>query len=170
MSNIKKFFTLFLFFFTFITFSYGQDKIVYLDLDNLVSNTKAGKKILSKLENTKKETLLKFEKEEKDLKNIKNDIKKQKNIITEDELKKKLAEYRKKVSTFSQNRQKVINEFNKKKKVEFESFFKKITPIIEQYVSEKNIDIVLDKKNIFIASKKKNITQEIVKIIDSKIK
>ena len=58
----------------------------------------------------------------------------------------------------------------KKKKVEFESFFKKITPIIEQYVSEKNIDIVLDKKNIFIASKKKNITQEIVKIIDSKIK
>ena len=97
-------------------------------------------------------------------------ILKKKNIITEDEQKKKLAEYRKKVSTFSQNRQKVINEFNKKKKVEFESFFKKITPIIEQYVSEKNIDIVLDKKNIFIASKKKNITQEIVKIIDSKIK
>ncbi len=170
MSTIKKFFTLLIVYFTFITFSYGQDKIVYLDLDNLVSNTKAGKKILSKLENTKKETLLKFEKEEKDLKNIENDIKKQKNIITEDELKKKLAEYRKKVSTFSQNRQKVINEFNKKKKVEFESFFKKITPIIEQYVSEKNIDIVLDKKNIFIASKKKNITQEIVKIIDSKIK
>ena len=170
MSTIKKFFTLLIVYFTFITFSYGQDKIVYLDLDNLVSNTKAGKKILSKLENTKKETLLKFEKEEKDIKNIENDIKKQKNIITEDELKKKLAEYRKKVSTFSQNRQKVINEFNKKKKVEFESFFKKITPIIEQYVSEKNIDIVLDKKNIFIASKKKNITQEIVKIIDSKIK
>ena len=78
MSTIKKFFTLLIVYFTFITFSYGQDKIVYLDLDNLVSNTKAGKKILSKLENTKKETLLKFEKEEKDLKNIENDIKKKK--------------------------------------------------------------------------------------------
>ena len=58
----------------------------------------------------------------------------------------------------------------KKKKSEFDEFFKKITPIIENYVSEKNIDMVLDKKNIFVASKKKNITQEIINIIDSKIK
>ena len=58
----------------------------------------------------------------------------------------------------------------KKKKNEFNEFFKKITPIIENYVSEKNIDIVLDKKNIFVGSKKKNITQEIIKIINSKIK
>ena len=58
----------------------------------------------------------------------------------------------------------------KKKKIEFDLFFKKITPIIESYVKEKNIDIVLDRKNIFIASKKKNITQDIIKIIDSKIK
>ena len=64
----------------------------------------------------------------------------------------------------------MINEFNQKKKIEFDLFFKKITPIIESYVKEKNIDIVLDRKNIFIASKKKNITQDIIKIIDSKIK
>ena len=62
-----------------------------------------------------------------------------------------------------------MNSISKKKK-EFEGFFKKITPIIEKYVNEKNIDMVLDKKNIFVASKKKNITQEIIKIIDSKIK
>ena len=58
----------------------------------------------------------------------------------------------------------------KKNEEEFEEFFKKITPIIENYVSENKIDIVLDKKNIFIASKKKEITQEIIEIIDSKIK
>ncbi len=58
----------------------------------------------------------------------------------------------------------------KKKKIEFNEFFKKITPIIENYVKEKNIDIVLDRKNILIANKKIDITQEIIKIIDSKIK
>ena len=51
-----------------------------------------------------------------------------------------------------------------------EEFFKKITPIIEKYVNEKKIDMVLDKKNIFVASKKKNVTQEIIKIIDIEIK
>ena len=170
MKIIQKFFTILILLLTFISNTYSQDKIVYLDLDNIVTNTKAGKLILSELEKSKKAALLKFEKKEKDLKKIEDEIKKQKNIISEEELKKKLVKFRKEVTTFRQNKQKVINEFNKKKKKEFDAFFKKITPIIENYVSEKNIDIVLDRKDIFIASKKKDITKEIINIIDSKIK
>ena len=86
------------------------------------------------------------------------------------ELKKKLIDFRKEVNIFRQDRQKVINEFNNRKKIEFDEFFKKITPIIEKYVNEKDIDMVLDRKNIFVVTKKKDITQEIINIIDSKIK
>ena len=170
MKIIKKFVTIFIVLFIFTSTSDSEDQIVYLDLDNVVNNTKAGKLILSGLEKSKKETLLKFEKREKDLKKIEEEIKKQKNIISEDELKKKLVEFRKEVSNFRQERQKVISDFNQKKKMEFEEFFKKITPIIQNYVNEKNIDMVLDRKNVFVASKEKNITQEIIKIIDTKIK
>ena len=169
MKNIKRFFTIFIVLFVFIPSSFSQDQIVYLDLDYVVVNTKAGKSILKKLEDSKEIALSKFEKKGKELKKIEEEINKQKNIISEDELRKKLIEFRKEVSTYQKNRQKVVNEFNEKKRSEFDEFFKKITPIIENYVSEKKIDIVLDKKNIFIASKKKNITQEIIKIIDSKI-
>ena len=170
MSIKKKIFTFFIVFFIFLTSSYGQDQIVYLDLDNVVNNTSAGRSILDKLEKSKKSALLKFEEKEKDLKKIEDEIKKQKNIISENELKKKLVEFRQKVKNFREEKQIVINEFNKKKKLEFENFFKKITPIIENYVNEKKIDIVLDKKNIFIASKQKNITQDIINLINSKIK
>ena len=170
MKNMKKFFTILVLSFFFVNSANCKEQIVFLDLDNVVSNTNAGKLILDKLEKSKKEALLNFEKKEKDLKKIEDQIKKQKNIISDNELKKKLAEFRKEVSIFRQDRQKVINEFNQKKKSEFNVFFKKITPIIENYVSENNIDIVLDKKNIFVGSKKKNITQEIIKIINSKIK
>ena len=170
MDVIKKIFTILIVMLSFNTFSYSQDKIVYLDLDKVVSNTKVGKSIIDKLEKSKQAALQKFEKKEKDLKKKEDEIKKQKNIISEDEFKKKLVEFRKEVASFRQDRKKLINEFNKKKKIEFDEFFKKISPIIENYVTEKNIDILLDKKNIFIASKEKNITQEIIKIIDSKIK
>ena len=170
MGILKKIITTLIVLSSFYTFSYGQDKIVFLDLDKVVSNTKAGKSIIDKLEKSKKVALQKFEKKERDLKKKEDEIKKQKNIISEEELKKKLVEFRKEVSSFRKNRQKIINDFNQKKKVEFEEFFKKITPIIENYVSEKNIDILLDKKNIFVASKKKNVTTEIIEIIDSKIK
>ena len=168
--KVKKFLTILIILLSFITFSYSQDQIVYLDLDKVVSNTKAGKSILIKLEKSKKNALLNFEKKEADLKKIEEEIKSQKNILSENEFKKKLFEFRKEVNNFRQSRQNVINDFNQKKKIEFEKFFKKITPIIENYVSEKNIDILLDRKNIFLASKKKNITQEIIEIIDLKIK
>tara|TARA_B000000565_G_scaffold235401_1_gene196364 strand:+ start:345 stop:857 length:513 start_codon:yes stop_codon:yes gene_type:complete len=170
MKIINKYFTILIVLFGFITSSYSQDQIVYLDLDKVLNNTKSGSLILSQLEKSKNAALVKFEKKESELKKIEDEIKKQKNIVSEDELKKKLFEFRKEVSNFRQERQKVVNDFNRKKKLEFEKFFKKITPIIENYVAEKNIDILLDKKNIFVANKKKNITQEIIKIIDSKIK
>ena len=170
MSILKKFITIFILLFIFISNSYSQDQIVYLDLDNVVSNTKAGKLILKKLEKSKDSALSKFKNKEQELKKIENEINKQKNIISDDELKKKLFEFRKELTVFRNERQKVINEFNQKKKLEFNEFFKKITPIIENYMSEKNIDMVLDKKNIFMANKEKNITQEIIKIIDIKIK
>jgi len=150
--------------------SHSEEQIVYLDLDTIVGSTKAGKLIISNLEKSKKSTLAKFEKKEKELKKIENDINKQKNILSEEELKKKLVEFRKEINIFQTDRQKVINEFNKKKVEEFNNLFKKITPIIQSYVSEKKFDIVLDRKNIFVASKKKDITQEIIKLIDSKIK
>ena len=170
MNIYKKFITIFIVLFLFVPSSYGEDKIVYLDLDNVVTNTNAGKSILDQLEKSKKSALLRFEKKEKELKIIEDEIKKQKNIISEEELRKKLVVFRNEVNSFRQDRQKVINEFNQKKKVEFEKFFKKITPIIENYVSEKEIEIVLDRKNIFIATKKKDITKEIINIIDTKIK
>ena len=170
MSILKKFITIFIVLFIFISNSYTQDQIVYLDLDNVVSNTKAGKLILKKLERSKDITLSKFKNKEQELKKIENEINKQKNIISDEELKKKLFEFRKELTVFRNERQKVINEFNQKKKLEFNEFFKKITPIIEDYVSEKNIDMVLDKKDIFVANKKKDITQEIIKIIDIKVK
>ena len=170
MNFIKKLFTILIVLFTTISISQGNDKIAYLDLDNVVSNTKAGKLIINELKKSKKKALSKFEKKEKKLKKIENDINKQKNILSEDELKKKITNFRKQISIFKNDKQKVINEFNQKKIDEFNKFFKKITPLIENYAKEKKIDIVLDRKNIFLASKKKDITQEIIKIIDSNIK
>ena len=45
-----------------------------------------------------------------------------------------------------------------------------IIPEIEKYINEKDITLVFDKKNLFIANKKNNITDEIVRIIDEKLK
>ena len=157
-------------FFSLISISKSSENIAYLDLDNIVKNTKAGKSIINKLKVSKDSALKKFEKKEKELKKAEEDINKQKNVLSKEELKNKVSNFRKEISSFRNEREKLINDFNIKKIQEFEKFFKKVTPIIGEYVKKKKIDIVLDKKNIFLANKNNDITNEIIKLIDEKIK
>ena len=157
-------------FFSTISLSESNENIAYIDLDNIVKNTKAGKSIIDKLKVSKDTALKKFEKKEKALKKVEEDINKQKNVLSKEELKNKISDFRKEIASFRNDREKLINDFNTKKIQEFDKFFKKITPIIGEYVEQKNIDIVLDKKNIFLANKNNDITNEIIKLIDDKIK
>ena len=60
MNFIKKISTIFIVLIIFISSSNSEEQIVYLDLDNVVSNTKAGKSILSKLEKSKKFSIIKI--------------------------------------------------------------------------------------------------------------
>ena len=157
-------------FFSTISLSESNENIAYIDLDNIVKNTKAGKSIIDKLKVSKDSALKKFEKKEKVLKKVEEDINKQKNVLSKEELKNKISDFRKEIASFRNDREKLINDFNIKKMQEFDKFFKKITPIIGEYVEENKIDIVLDKKNIFLANKNNDITNEIIKLIDEKIK
>ena len=170
MNYKKNFVYILIIFFSIISISKSSENIAYLDLDNIVKNTKAGKSIINQLKVSKDSALKKFEQKEKELKKAEEDINKQKNVLSKEELKNKISDFRKEIASFRNDREKLINDFNTKKIQEFDKFFKKITPIIGEYVEQKNIDIVLDKKNIFLANKNNDITNEIIKLIDEKIK
>jgi len=157
-------------FFSIISISKSSENIAYLDLDNIVKSTKAGKSIINELKVSRDKALKKFEQKEKALKKIEEDINKQKNVLSKEELKNKISDFRKEIASFRKDKEKLINDFNTKKIQEFDKFFKKITPIIGEYVEKKNIDIVLDKKNIFLANKNNDISNEIIKLINEKIK
>ena len=45
-----------------------------------------------------------------------------------------------------------------------------INPIIEDYMSKNSITIVIDKKNVYIANKDSDITNNLIEIINKKIK
>ena len=71
---------------------------------------------------------------------------------------------------FQKKKTNLVSNFNVQKQNKLDEYFKMIIPEIEKYINEKDITLVVDKKNIFIASKKNNITDEIVRIIDEKLK
>ena len=149
MNYKKNFVYILIIFFSIISISKSSENIAYLDLDNIVKNTKAGKSIINQLKVSKDSALKKFEQKEKELKKAEEDINKQKNILSKEELKNKISDFRKEIASFRNDREKLIKDFNTKKIQEFDKFFKKITPIIGEYAAEKKIDI---KKGLVIRS------------------
>ena len=159
-----------LFLLIFTKATYSSDKIAILDLDSLLEKTNYGKKIIADLNLLNEQNLKSLKKIEAEIKLNQEDIKKQKNLLAEEELAKKVNKLNSDIIEFQKKKNNLVNSFNLKKKNKLDDFFKIIIPEIEKYIDEKDIILVLDKKNIFIANKKNNITDEIVRIIDEKLK
>ena len=158
------------FFLISVKIVHSADKIAILDFDMLLEKTNYGKKIISDLNILNEQNLSSLKQLESKIKLDQDNINKQKNLLSDDELKKKLNKYNSDVVDFQKKKNSLANIFNLEKKKKLDEFFKKIIPEIERYIDEKNISLVYDKKNVFIANKKNNITEEIIKIINEKLK
>ena len=63
-------------------------------------------------------------------------------------------------------KKKTNEEFRIKKNNELSNIFKVINPIIQTYMDEKSINILMDKKNIFIGKTEYDITNNILDILN----
>ena len=94
----KKFFLLFFLFFGFNV--YANENIAYLDIDYVLNNSEVGKKILTNLESINKKNIDNIKLRENSLKEEKIKIKNVENIISKDELAKKIKNFQKEVTIF----------------------------------------------------------------------
>ena len=77
---------------------------------------------------------------------------------------------KKKIKDFNNEKNQLVKNFNDFKKKEIENIFKKISPIINDYMEENSVNVLLDSKNIFMGSKKSNLTEDILSEINKKFK
>ena len=71
---------------------------------------------------------------------------------------------------YKKNRFNAIEELKKKRNNNILNFLNLINPIIEKYMTYNSIYMLIDKKNVFIASKEYDITNNLIELIDNQIK
>jgi len=163
---MKKLIFVFIYLFINCSISYSNEKIYFLDIDFILNNSKEGKKIISKLKDINSQNIKNLKVFENELKTQENEISKIKNIISEKELDTKIADLKKKIDFYKLEKDKKVKEFKILKDNELKVFFKKLSPLIEEFMKKNSIGIVLDKKNIFIADSKYDISNDIIEILD----
>ena len=70
------------------------------------------------------------------------------------------------MNKFNINKKNFEQNFNKKRQEMFNNIMKKVSPIVESYMSENSISIVIDKNNVFIANSNYDITNNIIDLIN----
>ena len=150
--------------------AFSEQKIAFIDMDKVISTSKSGSSILKQLTdlNNKNSKFLKDEKkkfQEKETKLIA-----QKNILSETDFKNKLNELKSEIKNYNQNRNKMLADFNKLKIDNTNNLLRLINPILVKFSNDKEIAIILQKKNLVVAKTQLDITDEVIKIINSEVK
>ena len=166
----KKIFLIIIFFLLSFTKVWSKENIAFLDVELIINKSEPALKIIKKIEKLRNIETKKLKEIENGLSKKNEEILKTKNLISEEELKNKISDLRKEVNSFEELRRKIIKDLNIKKNNELSKFLKLIDPIVRKYMKENSIDIIIDKKNIFMAKAENDITKDILQIINTEIK
>lgn len=146
-----------------------EQNLKFVDVDSIIENTNIGKNILNKLNQIDQNNLKKLKEYEDELKNQENQIKSKKNLVSEDELKKEIDSLNLKFADYKKIKNDMIKTLSETKNNEFKNFFKIVNPIIQNYMNENSIQIILNSKNIFIGNKNSDLTQTLIDLINKKL-
>ncbi len=164
----KKFLTLF-FIFLLIT-PVNADVPYYLDFKYVLNQSVAGKKAQDFLKNKLEKGINDLKKQEKSIQDEEKKIIQQKKIIKPEEYKSKVEALRNKVSKLQAQRSKLLESTANQRNTARKELLKNLNPIIKDYMKEKGIRMVVDKKSLLLADQNLDITKDIIEILNKKLK
>ena len=157
-------------FFLFLQKNVYAELPYYLDFRLILNESNAGKNAQVKLKKELSDGMNSLTKREKTLQDEEKKIIEQKKIISADEYKKKVIELRTKVSSLQKDRSKLLEKIQKKRAKARNELLKNLNPLIKEYMQEKKIRYVMDKKSLILADENLDITDDIIKLLNIKLK
>jgi Skp family chaperone for outer membrane proteins len=148
----------------------AEDKVSYIDIDYILTNTIAGKELLNELKKEEELKINKFKIKDDSFKNEKKEILAKKNLISKEEMNKEMKLLQNKFQKYSKEKIKEVDDLKIIRNKNIINFLNLINPIIEKYMADNSIYMLIDKKNVFIASKEYDITNNLIELIDNQIK
>ena len=150
--------------------SFSSEKIVYLDVEIIMQQSIAGKAVIEKIKKKRETSISKFQKKEKEIFEKEKKLISQKNVLNQDEFKKKIQDLRNDISNYQKDRNKTLNDITQLRIKASTSSIKKLTPILEAYAKENSIRIIIQKKQIVMGNKEDDITSDILDLVNKKVK
>ncbi len=157
-------------FFLTAPLSIQADMPYFLDFKYVLNESSAGKKAQTELKNRLDKGIKEIIEKEKKLQEEEKQIISQKKIIKPDEYKNKVKQLRSKVIKLQKERENLINKTSLSRNKARNELLKNLNPIIKEYMQQKKIRMVVDKKSLLLADDNLDITKDIMDMLNKKLK
>jgi len=153
----------------FYNLSFAEETY-FIDMAKLLNQSKAGKEAQDFL----KEKIItrdkKFKEEGNLLKKEEIDLIAKKKTLPADEYKKTLNQLREKNVKFQRERANFATTITAQRAEARNRLLKALNPVLTNYMSENNIQIIIDKKYVIMANSKIDLTDKILEILNKELK
>ena len=150
--------------------SYADEKIAFIDIDKVINQSEVGKRSFKKIDDDYEKEKKKLIKLENELVSKEQEILKQKNILSEEELKKKIVNLKNEIENFQKKRISINEKFNKIKLNQTNNMVKSLNAILSKFSDENKISLIIQKKYIVIGKSGLDITDKILEIFNKEVK
>ena len=144
----------------------AEEKIAFIDLNFIYSNSEIGKKILKEIDMKQKKLNKEFQAFQKKLDDEKSNLLSQKNVLNENDYKKKIVELENNLKKYNEQiskRNQDLIDFRKKSKNEFAN---DLRSTLEKYAKENKISMILRKEQLLLGEQSLDITKEILELFN----
>ena len=156
-------------FFTFHS-NLNSDVPYFVDFKYILNESKAGKEAQTYLKKKLTNGIKQLKDKEKAIQKAEKKIIEQKNLLAAEEYKKKVTDLRNQVASLQKERNNLLESVAKQRTKAKSELLKNLNPIIQDYMKEKKIRMVIDKKGILLADENLDLTEEIIELLNKKLK
>tara|TARA_B100000941_G_C28492048_1_gene548520 strand:- start:1177 stop:1701 length:525 start_codon:yes stop_codon:yes gene_type:complete len=146
------------------------DTPYFLDFKYILNESIAGKKAQNFLKNKLEKGIKSLKDKEKKIQEEEKKIIQQKKVISAEEYKKKVTDLRSKVSALQKERNNLLETIARQRSEARKILLKNLNPIIQEYMKQNKIRMVVDKKSLLLADENLNITKDIIDLLNKKLK
>ena len=152
-----------------ITNSFAENKVVYIDMNRILNESKVGifvEKELTKIHNAKLDN---FKQIEEKLKKEEIGLISKRNIMARDEFDKKVKVLNEEAQKYQDERRKWFDGITVKRNNARAEVLESLDPILTEHFEQNQISIMLYKRNIAIGSSELDITDAIIDELNKKL-
>ena len=161
---------IFIIFFILTINAYSNEKIVYVDMNTLINNSKAGTSINNQMKKILDKNNSEYQSLEKKLRQEEKDLLNKKNVLDPNKYKDEVNIFKNKINKLKIERNKEIEDIQKRNVKAKNELVSIVTEILAKYSAENQIKLVLNKESIILGIKTIDITNEILTLLDKKLK